>query len=136
MRKLLIISLLFLLCLSCKTTKYVTVIQHDTTTVYKNRDVFLKDSIYVYKDRFIYTSGDTVYNNTIEYKDRWKIREVHDTAYKDRAIYIDREVPVEIEKKLTKIQKFFLAFGKLASILLLLGLGYCGYKLYRKFNIV
>ena len=57
MRKpILIFSILFLCC-SCKTVKYVTQIQYDTLAVYKNNNIFKHDSIYMYKDKHIYTIG-------------------------------------------------------------------------------
>lgn len=135
MRKLIIILSVISLCCSCKTIKYVTQVQHDTLTVYKNNNTFQHDSIYVWKDHIIYEKGDTVYDKVVEYKDRWKIKEVHDTTFKERIVYQEKEIPVETEKPLTKIQKLFLNFGKLFIILLLIGLGYGGFKLYKKYKI-
>lgn len=136
MKKLILIFSILFLCCSCKTMKYVTQIQHDTLTVYKNNNVFKHDSIYVYKDRYIYTKGDTVYNVSVEYKDRWKIKEVHDTTYRDKIVYQEKEISVEIEKKLTGMQKTFLNLGKVFALLLLAALGYGGFKLYKKFKAV
>ena len=137
MRRLSYIVLLALCC-SCGILKpkYITQIQHDTLKVYENNNVYLHDSVYVYKDRFIYTKGDTVYNTTIEYRDRYKIKEVHDTTYKEKAVYVDKEVPVEVEKPLSKIQKVLLTFGKLFVVVLIAALGYLGFKLYKKFRVV
>lgn len=125
-----IILLTILLCTSCGILKpkYVTQVQHDTTTVYKNTNTVLHDSIYVWKDHFIYTKGDTVYNTTVEYKDRWKIKEVHDTLYKDKIKYEYKEVPVEVEKPLSGIQKTLITFGKVFIFALLALLGYFGVK--------
>lgn len=128
MRK--VILLTILLCTSCGILKpkYVTQVQHDTTTVYKNTNTVLHDSIYVWKDHFIYTKGDTVYNTTVEYKDRYKIKEVHDTLYKDKVKYEYKEVPVEVERPLTGIQKTLITFGKVFIFALLALLGYFGVK--------
>lgn len=101
---------------------------HDTTTVYKNTNTVLHDSIYVWKDHFIYTKGDTVYNTTVEYKDRWRIKEVHDTLYKDKVKYEYKEVPIEVERPLTGIQKTLITFGKVFIFALLALLGYFGVK--------
>ena len=101
---------------------------HDTTTVYKNNTVYEKDSVYFWKDRFIYTKGDTVYSEITVYKDRWRIKEVHDTLYKDKIKYEYKEVPVEVEKPLTGIQKALITFGKVFILALLALLGYFGIK--------
>ena len=101
---------------------------HDTTTVYKNNTTYLHDSIYVWKDHIIYEKGDTVYDKVIEYKDRWRIRDVHDTLYKDRIKYEYKEVPVEVEKPLSGIQKTLITFGKVFILALLALLGYFGVK--------
>ena len=128
MRK--VILLTILLCTSCGILKqkYVTQIQHDTTTVYQNNTTYLHDSIYVWRDHTIYEKGDTVYDKVIEYKDRYKIKEVHDTLYKDRIKYEYKEVPVEVEKPLTGIQKTLITFGKVFIFALLALLGYFGVK--------
>ena len=108
---------------------------HDTTTVYQNNTTYLHDSIYVWRDHIIYEKGDTVYNKTIEYKDRWRIKEVHDTLYKDKVKYEYKEVPVEVEKPLTGIQKILVTFGKVFIFALLALLGYFGFKFYKKIGI-
>lgn len=124
------ILLIVLLCTSCGILKpkYVTQVQHDTTTVYQNNTTYLHDSIYVWRDHFIYEKGDTVYDKVIEYKDRYKIKEVHDTLYKDRIKYEYKEVPVEVEKPLSGIQKTLITFGKVFILALLALLGYFGIK--------
>lgn len=108
---------------------------HDTTTVYQNNNVYVHDSVYVWKDHIIYEKGDTVYDKVIEYKDRWRIRDVHDTLYKDRIKYEYKEVPVEVEKPLTGIQKILITFGKVFILALLALLGYFGIKFYKKIGI-
>lgn len=123
-----VVLILLLILSSCAETKYVTQVQHDTTTVYRNTNTIQYDSIYVYKDRNIYIKGDTVYTTITEYKDRWKIKEVHDTLYKDKEVYVDKEVPVYIEKELNVLQKLFIALGKILSIVVI---GYVAYKLIK-----
>ena len=106
--KLLILSLLVLLCTSCGVLKpkYITQVQHDTTVINKINNIFQHDSIYVFKDRVIKEKGDTVYITTIE-----------------------------IEKPLTWIQKTLIIFGKLFFIILLIFAGYYGFKLYKKLKV-
>lgn len=135
--KLLILTLLALLCTSCGVLRprYITQVQHDTTIINKTNNVFQYDSIYVFKDKVIKEKGDTVYITTTEYRYKWKIKEVHDTLYKDRIKYEEKEVPVEIEKPLTWIQKTLIIFGKLFFIILFVLAGYYGFKLYKKLKI-
>ena len=129
-KKAIVLVLVIVSCTSCSILKqkYGTQIQHDTTTVYQNNTTYLHDSIYVWKDHYIYTKGDTVYNTTVEYKDRWRIKEVHDTLYKDRIKYEYKEVPIEVEKPLSGIQKTLITFGKVFILALLALLGYFGVK--------
>lgn len=101
---------------------------HDTTTVHQNNITYLHDSIYVWRDHIMYEKGDTVYDKVIEYKDRWRLKEVHDTLYKDRIKYEYKEIPVEVEKPLTGIQKTLITFGKVFILTLLAILGYFGIK--------
>lgn len=108
---------------------------HDTTTVCQNNNVYVHDSIYIWRDHIIYEKGDTVYDKVVEYKDRWRIKEVHDTLYKDRIKYEYKEVPVEVEKPLTGIQKTLITFGKVFILALLALLGYFGFKFYKKIGI-
>ena len=135
--KLLILSLLVLLCTSCGVLrpKYITQVQHDTTVINKINNIFQHDSVYVFKDKVIKEKGDTVYITTTEYKYKWKIKEVHDTLYKDRIKYEEKEVPVKIEKPLTWIQKTLIIFGKLFFIILLIIAGYYGFKFYKKLKV-
>ena len=134
MKRLLYILVAVLLVSSCDILKRVPQkeIQHDTLTVYKNNTVYERDSIYLWRDRLVYTKGDTVYSETTVYKDRWKEKTVHDTLYVDKSVSSDVEKPVYVEKELTKVQKLLLSLGKIFSILLLGALGYGGFKLYKK----
>ena len=123
-----------MLCTSCGVLKpkYITQVQHDTTTVYQNTNTVQHDSIYVFKDRNTFIKGDTVYTTITEYKDKWRFKEVHDTVYKEKSVYVDKKVPVEVVKPLTGIQKFFINFGKLFCAILLVGIGYLGFKTFKK----
>ena len=108
---------------------------HDTTTVYQNNTTYLHDSIYVWRDHIIQEKGDTVYDKVVEYRDRWRIKEIHDTLYKDKVKYEYKEVPVEVEKPLTGLQKILITFGKVFIFALLALLGYFGFKFYKKIGI-
>lgn len=136
MRK--VILLTILLCTSCGILKprYVTQVQHDTLTAYKNNTVYQKDSIYFWRDRFIYTKNDTVYSEITVYKERWRDRDVHDTLYLEKSKESEIQEPIYIEKELTKSQKTLLSLGKIFLAILIVALGYGGYKLYKKFTIL
>lgn len=120
MKKLFLLLFLLLFC-SCGILKKVpqVQIQHDTTVVHHTNTVHEKDSVYFWRDRFIYTKGDTVYNTITEYKYRDRIKEVHDTLYKDK---VKIETKTEfVEKELTKTQKRLIALGKGVIVFLILG---------------
>ena len=96
MRKL--IFLLLLLTTSCRTIyvdRPVETIVHDTLKIVqaKTDSVFVKDSIFVYKN------GDTVY--IYKYRDRYKDKILRDTVYKHSVdstsypVYIEKEVEVK-----------------------------------------
>lgn len=134
MRRIFFITFFIFLLYSCTSLKRIPQKEyiHDTTTAYKNNNIYVHDSIYVYRDHTIYEKGDTVYDKVVEYKDRWRIKEVHDTLYKDKIKYEYKEVPVEVEKPLTEIQKTLIIFGKVFILALLALLGYFGIKFYKK----
>lgn len=120
MKRFLYIVLLLVLCTSCGLLKHQptnTTIQHDTTTIYQNNTVFQHDSIYVYKDKYIYTKGDTVYVTETMFKDRWKIKEVHDTTYIEKSKDNEEQTTITeyVEKELTWFQKLFITLGKILS---------------------
>lgn len=134
MKKYIYILLSVVLFSSCGLLKQQptnTIIQHDTTTVYQNNTVFQHDSVYVYKDRYIYTKGDTVYVTETSFKDRWKIKEVHDTVYVEKSKDNQEQSTITeyVEKELTWFQKLFMALGKILSIVTLL---YITYKVVRR----
>ena len=134
MRRFIYIIVSLLLLSSCgllKNQPTNTIVQHDTTTVYQNNTVFQHDSVYVYKDRYIYTKGDTVYVTETSFKDRWKIKEVHDTTYIEKSKDSQEQTVVTeyVEKELTWFQKLFMALGKILSIIALL---YIIYKVIRR----
>ena len=66
--------------------------------------------------RTVFTSGKT--GSSIQ----------KDTLYKDKIKYEYKEVPVEVEKPLTGIQKALITFGKVFILALLALLGYFGIK--------
>ena len=90
--------------------------QSDTiSNIQKNAKVdtiLLRDSIYIRES----IRGDTVYLTHTEYRDRWRIREVHDTIHNTQ--YITQTIEHPPEKYVPKFYKWctglFWAIGLLA----------------------
>jgi len=118
--KRLIYTLILIICCSCGQIKYVPTVEHQIDTVYKSNNVYQHDSIYIYNNVFTEVKGDTVYIRETLYKDRWKVKEVHDTTYRDKVI--EKTVTEEkiVEKELTVFQRLFIALGKILSAVLIL----------------
>ena len=75
-------------------------------TIYRHDSVYIRESI----------RGDTVYLTHTEYRDRWRIREVHDTIHNTQ--YITQTIEHPPEKYVPKFYKWctglFWAIGLLA----------------------
>lgn len=117
-------------CLSffcrCTATKYVPVAEYRDRIVNKT-DSFLKtDSVYVRDSVSVYIRGDTVFKDKfrLQYKDRYIVRNKSDT------LVVRDSIPyrVNIEKQLSKTDRAFINIGKIASVLLFIGvLGFIGW---------
>ena len=121
MKKLLF--LLLLLSTSCRTIyvdRPVKTIVHDTLKIVqaKTDSVFVKDSIFVYKN------GDTVF--IYKYRDRYKDKIVRDTIYKHSLDSIS--YPVYIEKKVEV--KYIPLYNKILGFLGIILIGYIIYRIY------
>lgn len=122
MRKL-IFFLLFVAMVSCRTIyvdRPVETIVHDTLKIVQEKtdSVFVKDSIFVYKN------GDTVF--IYKYKDRYRDKVIHDTVYKHSVdstsypVYIEKEVEV----------RYIPWYNKLLGFFGIIFLGYIVYRIY------
>ena len=134
MRKLLHIFLLLVLCLaSCKTEKIVTeVVEVPRVSIVEKHDT-LTDSIQTIDSVIIYQRGDTVFSEKIRYKYRDKVLKKNynttDTITKVQKVPVE----IQVEKKLTKIQKAEIALGKVLILLLAFaGVGGLIYLFIRK----
>ena len=134
MRKLLHIFLLLVLCLaSCKTEKIVTeVVEVPRVSIVEKHDT-LTDSIHTIDSVIIYQRGDTVFSEKIRYKYRDKVLKKNynttDTITKVQKVPVE----IQVEKKLTKIQKAEIALGKVLILLLAFaGVGGLIYLFIRK----
>lgn len=125
---LLLLAALFLE--SCRSVKYVQVVEHRTDSLYITQHH--RDSIYLHDSISVKEKGDTVW---IE---RWRTKyvrqEVHDTTYIATHDTIPQPYPVTVEvpAKLNWWQRFRIGFGDLVLILAAL---WMGIKLLKK-NII
>lgn len=106
----LFLSLLLLLglCTSCTTIKYVPVETTKMDSIYINK--VERDSIYLQDSIYIKEKGDTIF----EYRYKYLFKEIEkvDTFYVERTDTIS--TIVEVEKALTKWQRFKLDLGGIA----------------------
>lgn len=115
---------------SCRSVKYVPVVEHRTDSLYITQH--RRDSIYLHDSIHISEKGDTV---TIEkWRTKYMSKEVHDTTYIASHDTIPRPYPVTVEvpAELNWWQRFRIGFGDLVLILASL---WMGIKLLRK-NII
>ena len=135
MKKVIIIMAAVAMLTGCRTTKYVTVPEHHTDTVYKvkqQRDsVWLHDSVFVHE----YTKGDTIFRD----RDRWHTQYVErltvDTFYQSRvdSVLMPYEVVKEVAKKLTWWQQARIHMGELLLALIAAAAGIGLWRLKKKF---
>lgn len=131
-----ILPLIFILLLfSCKTrqlTEYVTVEVPRVHTEWKTDT--LRDSVHVTDSVTVYTKGDTVFTEKLRYVTKWrersKIVNTTDTLYK----VVDRPVPVEVEKKITKWQKVRMRLGDSAMALIALAAAFIATRYIWRFR--
>lgn len=116
----------------CRSVKYVPVTEYRDMYV-SNTDSFIKtDSVYLHDSVTVFTKGDTVYIAKIHFKDRFKI--VYHTKTYTVAVHdsIPYPVKVEVEKRLSAIDKVFTWLGKMAGILFVVFAVLTVYNLFRK----
>lgn len=91
-----VLIVISLLC-GCKTVRYVPVETVRTDSVYVDRwqrdSVYVRDSVWVNR----WTAGDTVYQDKVVYKWRYRDRRLRDTLRILRYDTVETPVPVERE---------------------------------------
>lgn len=115
---------------SCRSVKYVPVVEHRTDSLYITQHH--RDSIYLHDSIHISEKGDTV---TIEkWRTKYVSKEVHDTTYIATHDTIPQPYPVTVEvpAELNWWQRFRIGFG---DLVLLLAALWMGIKLLKK-NII
>lgn len=114
----------------CAHTKYVTVTEYKTDSVYIAQHH--RDSIYVHDSTFVEVKGDTT---LIErWHTAWRERIVHDTSVVVRVDSVPVPYPVEkkVEKQLSWWQKTQMYAGDMLLVLLMCGAVYGIIKLRHK----
>lgn len=124
-----IISAIIALMSGCRTPKHITQVVHDTSvdTVYLNSQQY--DSIYIYQDRLLDRSKDTVYLKDVSVEYRYKL-------LRDTVRIVERDsIPYQVTITETKeIQRPLTWFDRLTrfSFFFLLGIILCW--IYSKFG--
>ena len=121
MKKLMIVMILSVALVGCKTKEYVPVVEHHTDTLRVVQHH--RDSIYLHDSTFVreYVQGDTVRIVTEMWHTKYRDRLKTDTLYRSRTDSVPVPYPVikEVKKHLTMIEKGLMGTG-IASIVGLL----------------
>ena len=121
MKKLMIVMILSVALVSCKTKEYVPVVEHHTDTLRVVQHH--RDSIYLHDSTFVreYIQGDTVRIVTEMWHTKYRDRLKTDTLYRSRTDSVPVPYPVikEVKKPLTMIENALMGTG-IASIVGLL----------------
>lgn len=125
-----LLLMLMVLLASCRTVKYVPVVEHRTDSLYITQHH--RDSIYLHDSISVKEKGDTV--RIERWRTKYVSKEVHDTTYIASHDTIPQPYPVTVEvpAKLNWWQRFRIGFGDLVLILAAL---WMGIKLLKK-NII
>ena len=124
---LLILAVIVLTC--CKTTERVEYVPVETVkTEYKDRIVETYDSVHITDSVYVAVKGDTTL--VYKYRDRWKLKLVHDTAYVNRTDSI--RIPYPVEKKLSKWEQFKVDYCGYLMMVILAAFGYIIFRIIRR----
>ena len=101
----LILCTMCLTSISCRSHKTPLISRMDTNS-YQVHALQRIDTIYRHDSVFIHerVKGDTVYLTRTEWRDRWRIREVHDTIHNTQ--YITQTIEHPPEKYVPKFYKW------------------------------
>lgn len=124
---LLFLAVIILTC--CKTTERVEYVPVETVkTEYKDRIVETYDSVHITDSVYVAVKGDTTL--VYKYRDRWKLKLVHDTAYVNRTDSI--RIPYPVEKKLSKWEQFKVDYCGYLMMVILAAFGYIIFRIIRR----
>lgn len=128
----LLVVLVVLLPVGCRTTEYITVPEVHTEYVYRDRvdTSYVKDSVYIREQ----IKGDTV--KVVEYRYRDRYREIWRTdtiIQQDTVSVVHTQVVEKAVAKMNSLQSAFFWLGLLAFFIVI---GYVAYRLLlKKFSI-
>lgn len=128
----LLVVLVVLLPVGCRTTEYITVPEVHTEYVYRDRvdTSYVKDSVYIREQ----IKGDTV--KVVEYRYRDRYREIWRTdtiIQQDTISVVHTQVVERTTNKMNSLQSAFFWLGLLAFFIVI---GYVAYRLLlKKFSI-
>lgn len=124
---LLFLAVIILTC--CKTTERVEYVPVETVkTEYRDRIVETYDSVHITDSVYVAVKGDTTL--VYKYRDRWKLKLVHDTAYVNRTDSI--RTPYPVEKKLSKWEQFKVDYCGYLMMVILAAFGYIIFRIIRR----
>ena len=124
---LLFLAVIILTC--CKTTERVEYVPVETVkTEYRDRIVETYDSVHITDSIYVAVKGDTTL--VYKYRDRWKLKLVHDTAYVNRTDSI--RIPYPVEKKLSKWEQFKVDYCGYLMMVILAAFGYIIFRIIRR----
>ena len=124
---LLFLAVIILTC--CKTTERVEYVPVETVkTEYRDRIVETYDSVHITDSVYVAVKGDTTL--VYKYRDRWKLKFVHDTAYVNRTDSI--RIPYPVEKKLSKWEQFKVDYCGYLMMVILAAFGYIIFRIIRR----
>ena len=124
---LLFLAVIILTC--CKTTERVEYVPVETVkTEYKDRIVETYDSVHITDSVYVAVKGDTTL--VYKYRDRWKLKLVHDTAYVNRTDSV--RIPYPVEKKLSKWEQFKVDYCGYLMMVILAAFGYIIFRIIRR----
>lgn len=110
----------------CKVTERVEYVPVETVrTEYKDRIVETYDSVHVTDSVFVAMRGDTTL--VYKYRDRWRLKLVHDTAYINKVDSV--RVPYPVERQLGKWERFKVDFGGYLLVAVLALIGYVVFRI-------
>lgn len=110
-----IIGVVILACVlcGCRTTRIVEVpVVH---TEFIRHDSIVRDSVHTTDSVLIFKQGDTIFNTKVKYIYRYKSLQLHDTL----AVHDTLTIVKEVEKRLTSMQRAYLALGRTFLVLLI-----------------
>ena len=113
---------------SCK-TKYVTVPEYHTVVVNKHDTMITRDSIYMKDSIYMWKQGDTIWKEKVSilYRDRWRDRIVYRDSVKVDSI----RVPYPVERQATFWEKTWMKTGKILSGIAIIFIVFLVYRLAR-----